>query len=222
MTQHIFLAGASRGVGRELAKLFSAEKIATTAMLRSDAAHDELTALSATVVMGDALDFAQVEQAISNAGTIDAVISTIGGKPTDGERADFKGNKHLIDAAVKAGVQRFLLVSSIGTGESAAALPPQALETLGAVLAEKEQAENHLTDSGLIYTIVRPGGLKSEVPKGQGILVENPLIAGSIYRADVARLVYRCLQSERAHNKILSAVDRTMVYGQPEIEEFVP
>ena len=218
---YIFLAGASRGVGREIAKCLTLEQRQVKALLRSEAARDDLEAMGILVAKGDALEQAAVEQAMSSAEPIDTVISTIGGKPTDGERADFKGNRNLIDAAVKAGVKRFILVSSIGTGESAAALPPQALETLGAVLAEKEQAENHLTASGLIYTIIRPGGLKSDAAKGEGILVEDPLIAGSIYRADVARLVCRCLSSDRANNKILSAVDRTLVYGQPALEEFI-
>ena len=151
---------------------------------------------------------------------IQAVISTIGGLPKDGERADYVGNKNLIDAAVKAGVQKFILVSSIGSGNSAVALPPQALETLGPVLAEKEKAEKYLIESGLTYTIIRPGGLKSEPATGNGVLSENPKTAGTIHRADVALLVCRCLNSEGANNKILSAVDRQMVYGQALVEEF--
>jgi uncharacterized protein YbjT (DUF2867 family) len=215
----IFLAGASRGVGREIAKCLTAQGLTVVALLRSDAARSELEALGATVVIGDALEADEIASLVAKQ-SFDAVISTLGGKPTDGERADFKGNRNLVDAAVKAGVKRFLLVSSIGTGESAAALPPQALETLGAVLAEKEQAENHLIASGLIYTIVRPGGLKSEPPRGTAVLTENPNIAGSIHRADVADLVCRCLGSARSHNKILSAVDRALLFGQPEFEDF--
>jgi nucleoside-diphosphate-sugar epimerase len=215
----IFLAGASRGVGREIAKILTAQRMHVVALLQSEAARAELEALGATVVIGNALDGAAIESFLL-AQPLDAVISTLGGKPTDRERADFKGNRNLIDATVKAGVKRFILVSSIGTGESAAALPPQALETLGPVLAEKEQAENHLTASGLVYTIIRPGGLKSEPPRGNAVLTENPNIAGSIHRADVAELVCRCLDSERSHNKILSAVDRTMLFGQPVFEDF--
>jgi uncharacterized protein YbjT (DUF2867 family) len=209
----IFLAGASRGVGREIAKILTAQRMHVVALLQSEDARAELEALGATVVIGDALDGALIESLLL-AQPLDAVISTLGGKPTDRER-------NLIDAAVKAGVKRFMLVSSIGTGESAAALPPQALETLGPVLAEKEQAENHLTASGLIYTIIRPGGLKSEPPRGKAVLTENSNIAGSIHRADVADLVCRCLDSERSHNKILSAVDRTMLFGQPVFEDFI-
>lgn len=215
----IFLAGASRGVGREIAKNLTAQGMSVVALLQTEDARAELEALGATVVIGDALDGAAIETLVL-AQPFDAVISTLGGKPTDSERADFKGNRNLIDAAVKARVKRFLLVSSIGTGESAAALPLQALETLGPVLAEKEQAENHLTASGLTYTIIRPGGLKSEPPRGTAVLTEDPTVAGSIHRADVAALVCRCLHSERSQNKILSAVDRTMLFGQPVFEDF--
>jgi hypothetical protein len=51
------------------------------------------------------------------------------------------------------------------------------------------------------------------------VLTEDPRIAGTIHRADVAQLICRCLNSDRANNKILSAVDRQMIYGQPEFEE---
>ncbi|MCY7392082.1 MAG: SDR family NAD(P)-dependent oxidoreductase, partial [Leptolyngbyaceae cyanobacterium CAN_BIN12] len=55
---------------------------------------------------------------------------------------------------------------------------------------------------------------------GQGILTENPLVAGVIHRADVAALVCQCLLSDRANGKVLSAVDRNTIYGKPIFEEF--
>ena len=219
---YIFLAGASRGVGREIANCLTKQNRQVKALLRSEASRPELAAMGIKVVMGDAVNVGDVERAMLGDQPIHAVISTIGGLPKDGERADYLGNKNLIDAAVTAGVQKFILVSSIGSGNSAVALPPQALETLGAVLVEKEKAEKHLIESGLTYTIIRPGGLKSEPATGNGVLTEDPRIAGTIHRADVAGLVCRCLDSEGANNKILSAVDRQMIYGQaflaPEFE----
>ena len=210
----IFLAGASRGVGREIAKcLIPQHRI--KALLRSPATRPELEAMGIEVVMG-ALDAQAVKEAI--AGDIEAVISTIGGLPKDGERADYLGNKNLIDAAVKAGVQKFILISSIGSGDSAVALPTQALETLGPVLIEKKKAEKYLINSGLTYVIIRPGGLKSEPATGNGVVTENYRVAGPIHRADVAQLVCQCLASEAANQKILSAVDRNMLYGEPEFE----
>ncbi|HCF29468.1 MAG TPA: NAD(P)-dependent oxidoreductase [Cyanobacteria bacterium UBA11049] len=216
-TSYIFLAGASRGVGREIAKCLTQQKLKVKALLRTEAARAELEAMGIEVVLGDALNVADVERAMLK--PISAVISTIGGLPKDGERADFLGNKNLIDLAVKAGVPKFILVSSIGSGNSAAAIPPSALATLAPVLAEKEQAEKHLIESGLTYTVIRPGGLKSEPATGNGVLTEDPRVAGTIHRADVAQLICRCLNSDRANNKILSAVDRQMIYGQPEFEE---
>lgn len=216
---YIFLAGASRGVGREIATYLTAQSLKVKALLRTEATAAELEAMGIQVVLGDALNVGDVERAILTE-PIHAVISTLGGLPTDAQRPDYFGNKNLIDAALKAGAKKFILVSSIGTGNSAVAVPPQVLQTLGPVLAEKDKAEQYLIASGLTYTIIRPGGLKSDPATGNGILSEDPRIIGTINRADVAQLVCRCLNSDRANNKLLSAVDRNMLFGQSELPEF--
>lgn len=216
---NIFLAGASRGVGREIANYLIAQNLQVTALLRTEDKRSELESMGIQVVLGDALNLNDVENAILAEESIDAVISTIGGVPKDSERADYLGNKNLIDAAVKAGVKKFILISSIGSGNSANAIPPQALETLKPVLIEKEKAEQYLINSGLTYTVIRPGGLKSEPATGNGILTQDPRIAGTIHRADVAQLVCRSLNSQKADHKVLSAIDENMIYGQPEFEK---
>ncbi len=222
--QNIFLAGSSRGVGRAIAKLLLKDEPASvnlTVLLRNPTYTVELEALGAKVVIGDALNFAELEAAIAQVGAINAVITTMGGLPNDqGDRADCVGNKNLIDLAVQAGVQKFILVSSIGSGKSVVALAPQVLETLGAILKEKEKAEQHLVASGLTYTIIRPGGLKSELATGNALLTEDPTISGIIHRADVAQLVINCLNSDKANNKILSAIDRNMLFKPVEFETF--
>lgn len=217
----IFLAGASRGVGREIANCLTSQGLRVKALLRSEAARAELESMGVAIALGDALNPSDVEQAVLTE-PVEAVISTVGGLPQDGQRSDFLGNKNLIDAAVKAGAKKFILVSSIGSGESAKALPPNVLETLGPVLLEKAQAEQYLIASGLNYVIIRPGGLKSEPATGTAVLTADAAIAGSIHRADVAQLVVQCLQSERAKGQILSAVDRQMLYGPPNFEVFDP
>jgi hypothetical protein len=70
----------------------------------------------------------------------------------------------------------------------------------------------------LNYTIIRPGGLKSEPATGNGILTENYSVSGTIHRADVAQLACRCLQSPAANNKVLSALDNQMIWSQIEFE----
>jgi uncharacterized protein YbjT (DUF2867 family) len=219
-TSYIFLAGASRGVGREIAKCLTEQQMNVKALIRTKAVRPELEAMGIKVVLGDAMNVDDVEPAMLGDEPIYAVVSTIGGLAQDNNRADYIGNKNLIDVAVKAGVQKFILVSSIGCGNSVIALSPQILEALRPVLIDKEKAEQHLIASGLNYTIIRPGGLQSETANGNAILTENVNVAGMINRADVAQLVCRCLNSDAANNKILSAVDKNMLFGQPVFTEF--
>ena len=221
--QNIFLAGSSRGVGREIAKLLLENEppsVNLKVLLRNPTYAVELEALGAKVVFGDSLNYADLEASLQG-GVIDVVITTRGGLPSDRcERADCEGNKNLIEAAIKAGVKKFILVSSIGSGNSVVAIAPQVLLTLGAILKEKEKAEQHLVASGLTYTIIRPGGLKSEVATGNAVLTENPTVAGIVHRADVAKLVCYCVTSDRANNKVFSAIDRNMLFKSLEFETF--
>ncbi|MBD2595041.1 SDR family oxidoreductase [Nostoc spongiaeforme FACHB-130] len=217
---YIFLAGASRGVGREIANYLTAQQLKVKALLRTETAAAELQATGVKTVLGDAMNVGDVEAAMLTNEPIHTVISSIGGLPTDTEKPDYPANKNLIDAAIKAGVQKFILVTSIGTGNSVGALSPQALAALQSVLVEKDKAEQYLIASGLTYTIIRPGGLKTEPATGNGVLTEDTRIVGSIHRADVAQLVCRCLNSDRTNNKILSAVDKNMLFGQIEFAPF--
>lgn len=41
------------------------------------------------------------------------------------------------------------------------------------------------------WTIVRPGGLKSDAPTGQAILTEDRMASGSVDRADVAEMIIK-------------------------------
>ncbi|MEM6448758.1 MAG: SDR family oxidoreductase [Cyanobacteria bacterium P01_D01_bin.105] len=219
---HIFLAGASRGVGREMAKRLIIANYEVTALLRHQTHNqisvDELTAMGVNVVRGDALNADEMKGAVA-AASPDAVISSIGGLPNDsGTRPDFEGNKNLIDAAIASGTNRYILISSIGSGNSACALPPQALETLGSVLKEKAQAEAYLATSSLTYTVIRPGGLISQPATDQEVLTADPSVSGSIPRPGVAKLAVACLSSDRAHNQIFSAVDRSMLRSEKEFD----
>ena len=210
----VFLAGASRGVGLEIAKRLVGRSMPPIVLLRQP--QPELEALLGVQVrQGDAMNPDQVADAMVGS-SIETVISTIGGISAEGVRSDFVGNRNLIDAALNVGAKHFILVTSIGTGDSAIALPDSALQALGAVLKEKNLAEEHLRNSGLTYTIVRPGGLKSEPATGNGVLTADPSIGGIIHRADVAELISQCVNNPKSYNQTLGAVDRTMVYGDRE------
>ena len=52
------------------------------------------------------------------------------------------------------------------------------------------------------WTIIRPGGLKSEPATGSGILTEDRSICGAINREDVAELVVKALFSDKSDGKV--------------------
>ena len=99
-----------------------------------------------------------------------------------------------------------------------APLPPptqQFLNALGGILDEKHGAELYLADSGLAWTIIRPGGLSNDPPSVTG----NPLIAGAdtflglpeepgreVSRDTVAEVVVAALSDSAANNSIFELV----------------
>jgi len=64
-----------------------------------------------------------------------------------------QGNINVINAAKKKGVKKFVLVTSIGTGDSKDAPPEQVYGVLKPVLLQKEKAEQHLKVGFLLRVV---------------------------------------------------------------------
>ena len=129
----------------------------------------------------------------------DAVVFAAGGGP-DGniERkrtVDLEGSLKSIAGARHAGIDRLVQVSAIGVDHP---LPDDASEVWQAYVGAKRDADAALRDSGLDWTIIRPGGLTDDAGTGQVNLAPE-VERGSIPRADVAAVVAACLdRSETA------------------------
>lgn len=206
----VFVAGGSRGVGKHIVEGLIESGRSVVAMVRSDEALKELGDMEGvTAIKGDAFDYKAVEGAMDGC---DAAITTLGGT-TDDKRVDYEGNSNVIEAAGILGVTRVIMVSSIGCGTSKEAAPPTTFQVLKDVLAAKERAENVLIKyyTNMNWTIIRPGGLKSEAPTHEAILTQDPMAIGTIHRRDVADLVIRALSSPNTERKVLSAVDPSLI-----------
>ncbi len=136
-----------------------------------------------------------------------AVISNLSGKTSDGQYVDGVGNINAIDAAQTAGVERFILVSTIGAGESVNAVPINVREILGHIFEMKDRAEERLILTNMNYTIIRPGGLYDGPPNGNGLMTEDTKMYGRIARGEVARLTVQALNDDATIGKVYSVID---------------
>jgi len=205
----LVIAGASRGVGLELARLARAGGRPVVALVRPGSDSSELLRLGVEVVAGDALSRADADRLFAGVPAGCDVVSTLSGLAGDGRRADDEGSINVVDAAAAAGVTgRFLLITSIGCGEMAPYRSERAIAAFGAAVDAKTRAEEHLRRSGLAWTILRPGGLRSAPATGNGILSTDPEMHGFINRSDVAQLAARALSDPSTLGRAFAVVDR--------------
>lgn len=89
-------------------------------------------------------------------------------------QVDNFGTVNLVDACRKQNVNRFILVSSILVNGAAMGqlLNPAYifLNVFGLTLVAKLQAEQYIRKSGINYTIIRPGGLRNDLPDGNIVM----------------------------------------------------
>lgn len=205
----VIVFGGNRDTGLEVVKSLVERGEKVTVMVRPTSDKTELERLGVNLVEGDAMDPAQITKAAASA-YYTAAISTLGGSGTDpNTRPDFIGNKNAVDAAKAAGIPRFVLVTVIGTGESKSAAPYFSRFVLRKVMPLKEAAEKHLIESGLKYTIVRPGGLLARAPEGKSVLTEDASKFSWMIRADLGKLVADTIYDPATVNKIYTAFDPT-------------
>lgn len=205
MMDGVLIVGASRGTGLLVARLLEQRGEAVTAFIRPTADLAALLQRRVKLFRGDVLDPRSVQGAFAS-GTFRAVIVTVGGRRGE-PRPDYHGTRNLVDAALAAGLSRFILVTAIGAGDSRGAVGPKVLEFLGAVLEEKTLGENYLMASGLDYTILRPGGMTDDPASGTAIRTEDRSVMGMINRADLARLVLACLDDPLSIGRVYHTID---------------
>lgn len=204
----VLVIGGTRGTGLEVVRVLRERGDGVVVLARESSDAGAAEALGALIVRGDALEPADLARAMAadGAGDIRAVISTLGGSG-GGPRPDFEGNRNAIDAARVSGVNRFVLVTVIGAGDSYEAAPWLSRRALGAIISEKSKAEDYLRASGLDYTIIRPGGLMDGEAAGRAWLTDDIRAMSWIRRADLARLTVRAADDEGTVGRVYSAFD---------------
>lgn len=111
---------------------------------------------------------------------------------------DLWGAKRAIDTAKAQGVSHFIMVSSRGADD-----PEKGPVRIKPYLVAKHFADAYLIESGLSYTILRPGRLIGE--SGEGLITtERPSDpeAQIISREDTANAILHCIENTAVVNKI--------------------
>jgi uncharacterized protein YbjT (DUF2867 family) len=201
----ILIFGATRNTGLMVAELLVDRGDKVTAFVRPTSDIAALEALGVNFVVGDAMDIATVDAAFA-AGRYRAVLTTIGCLSCE-PPPDYQANANVIAATKRAGVRRLVLVTTIGAGDSLDATPMLSQRVLARTLPLKTKAEEDIRASGLDYTIVRPGGMRSGIRTGNGVLTEDSDTFGFIFREDLAELLVAVLDDDRSIGKTLAAVD---------------
>jgi uncharacterized protein YbjT (DUF2867 family) len=214
----LVIFGATSPIGQRLAELATAAGYRAVAVVRPGSDAQALEAAGASILRADALDADALGEVISGVPAGALFASVLGGKPGGDGRPDWEGNRNAIDAACARDASHFILVTTVGAGDSRPALPPPVIPILGPLAEKKTLAEEHLKASGLTWTILRPGHLQAGEPTGRAVLVEDPRTLGAVQRADVAALMLRCFGHAACRNRVFSVTDLDAVRSPHPIE----
>lgn len=192
----VAIGGGHGKIGMLLGRLLVERGDSALGLIRKPEQEDELRAAGIEPVLVDLEGGADADVAAAVRGA-DAVVFAAGAGPGSSiERKwtmDFGGAVKLIDACKAEGITRYAIVSAMGATDP----PVESEDVFGEYLRAKAAADAALRDSGLAYTIVRPGGLTDDPPTGR-VQLGDRLDRGQVTRADVAAVLVAVLDAEHA------------------------
>ncbi|SEG64136.1 Putative NADH-flavin reductase [Actinacidiphila yanglinensis] len=199
------IAGGHGQIALRLERLLAQRGDSAAGLIRNAAQADDLRAVGAEPVVLD-LESATVEQVAATLEGADAAVFAAGaGAGSGAERkqtVDLGAAVLLADAAVRAGVRRFLVVSSMGADPAARGMDP----VFSAYLRAKGVADDEVrARAGLDWTIVRPGALTNDSGTGRVRLAESTG-RGEIARDDVAAVLAEMLVVPQTAGKTLELI----------------
>ncbi|HEV7421019.1 MAG TPA: NAD(P)H-binding protein [Mycobacterium sp.] len=192
----IVIAGGHGKIARILERLLSERGDSVAGLIRNPGQVAALEAVGAEAVVVD-LEKASVAEVAEHVRGADAVVFAAGAGPGSGaarkETVDRDAAILLADAALDAGVRRYLMVSAMGADRLADAAASDAV--FAAYLRAKAAADKAvLARTGLDATIVRPGLLTDEAGTGK-VTIASETGRGSIPRQDVAAVLVALLDA---------------------------
>lgn len=199
--ERVLVVGATGQTGKRIIEILnSSSTFEPYAMIRKEDQRQMFEDMDVETVMGDLEK--DVDQTVQG---MDKVIFAAGSGGETGEEKtiaiDQNGAIKMIDASIKAKVKKFVMLSAMGADK------PESNKDLKVYLEAKQNADEHLKNSGLAYTIVRPGALNDDLGLAKVKLAEKLDESGEISRDDVAFLLVMSLADPLVKNKTFEALE---------------
>jgi uncharacterized protein YbjT (DUF2867 family) len=196
---NVTIVGGHGKVALRLEKLLADRGDSPRGIIRHTEQADDLEAIGCEPIV---LDIENVEIGDAVAGA-DAVVFAAGAGPGSGparkRTVDYGGAVELVEAALQHEIRRYVMVSSIGSNR-----PERWTEDMRPYFEAKAEADKVLIESGLDYTIIRPGGLTDD--PGTGQVSVGDLEYGKVSRDDVAAVLAEVLRADNAIGKAFDLV----------------
>ncbi|MEU3256038.1 SDR family oxidoreductase [Streptomyces sp. NPDC006997] len=189
----IVIAGGHGQIALRLERLLAARGYEVAGIIRKPEQGDDLREAGAEPVLLD-LESASVEEVAAHLQGADAAVFAAGAGPGSGagrkDTVDRGAAVLFADAAVRAGVRRFLVVSSMGADPR-----HEGDEVFDVYLRAKGEADEHVRGlDGLDWTILRPGALTDDPGTGR-VRLEAHTGRGPVPRDDVAAALAELLET---------------------------
>lgn len=201
----VVIAGGHGKIAKLLERELAGRGDTAVGLIRNPDHAAALRAAGAEPVVCD-LEHSDVDTVAGHLAGADAVVFAAGAGPGSGaarkDTVDRAAAVLLADAAARAGVRRYLLVSSMGVENPPA---PGSDEVWAAYLRAKRAAEDEVTARDLDVTVLRPGRLTDTEPAGR-IRLDRRVERGAVSRTDVARVLLALLYAPATAGRTLELV----------------
>jgi uncharacterized protein YbjT (DUF2867 family) len=202
----ILVTGGTGFVGGHVVHLLREQSREVRCLVRDRRRAEKLETWGCEVVEGDVTEPSSLRRAVEGVDVAVHLVAIRQGKPEEFQRIMVGGTRNLLQAAKEAGVQRFVLMSALGTTE----------ETKDAVpyYGAKWQMEQEVQQSGFPHVIFRPsfifgrdGGILRTFRKLAKVAPITPIIGSGeqriqpIWADDVAAYFAKAIDHEPATNR---------------------
>jgi uncharacterized protein YbjT (DUF2867 family) len=206
---NVVIVGGHGKIAMRLENILAERGDSPRGIIRKTEQADDLEKIGAEPIVLDIENVDDINDAFAGA---DAVVFAAGAGAGSGPArkltVDYGGAVKSVDAAIAKEIRRFVIVSSINADH-----PERWSEEMKPYFEAKADADKFVAESGLDYTIVRPGRLTDDPGTGR---VNVNSGSGSVSRDDVALVLAEVL---RADNTIGKAFD--LLGGETPVAEAI-